>query len=75
MGQDVIIMPPSTLPYTNTSLHLHFLTLALTRRGAHGHVVGSRPWAWAENNIEELMANIVGRRKILFGIFEKCWSL
>lgn len=32
------------------------------KMGAHGHVVGSRPWAWAENNIEELMANVVGAR-------------
>lgn len=23
---------------------------------------GSRPWAWAENNIEEMMAKIVGKR-------------
>ncbi|XP_031414692.1 kynureninase isoform X2 [Clupea harengus] len=28
--------------------------------GVHGHTVGSRPWAWAENNIEQLMANVVG---------------
>lgn len=31
-------------------------------RGVHGHTEGSRPWAWAENNIEELMANVVGKR-------------
>lgn len=30
-------------------------------RGVHGHTEGSRPWAWAENNIEELMANVVGK--------------
>lgn len=29
-------------------------------RGVHGHVLGPRPWAWAENTIEELMANVVG---------------
>ncbi|XP_031153664.1 kynureninase isoform X2 [Sander lucioperca] len=28
----------------------------------HGHTEGSRPWAWAENNIEELMANVVGAK-------------
>ncbi|XP_007568731.1 kynureninase isoform X1 [Poecilia formosa] len=28
----------------------------------HGHTVGSRPWAWAENNIEDSMANIVGAK-------------
>ncbi|XP_042372918.1 kynureninase-like, partial [Plectropomus leopardus] len=29
------------------------------KMGVHGHTEGSRPWAWAENNIEELMANVV----------------
>ncbi|KAM4601830.1 kynureninase [Polymixia lowei] len=28
----------------------------------HGHLEGSRPWAWAENNIEQLMANVVGAK-------------
>ncbi|MEQ2249508.1 hypothetical protein ILYODFUR_030005, partial [Ilyodon furcidens] len=32
------------------------------KTGVHGHTVGSRPWAWAENNIEDLMANIVGAK-------------
>ncbi|XP_045073304.1 kynureninase-like [Coregonus clupeaformis] len=32
------------------------------KTGVHGHVQGSRPWAWAENNIEELMANVVGAK-------------
>ncbi|CDQ73395.1 unnamed protein product [Oncorhynchus mykiss] len=32
------------------------------KMGVHGHVQGSRPWAWAENNIEELMANVVGAK-------------
>ncbi|XP_044201315.1 kynureninase [Thunnus albacares] len=32
------------------------------KTGVHGHTEGSRPWAWAENNIEELMANIVGAK-------------
>ncbi|XP_035006057.1 kynureninase isoform X2 [Hippoglossus stenolepis] len=32
------------------------------KMGAHGHTEGSRPWAWAENNIEELMANVVGAK-------------
>ncbi|XP_037552614.1 kynureninase [Nematolebias whitei] len=30
------------------------------RMGVHGHTEGSRPWAWAENTIEKLMANLVG---------------
>uniref|UniRef100_UPI0037E7A3BE kynureninase n=1 Tax=Semicossyphus pulcher TaxID=241346 RepID=UPI0037E7A3BE len=32
------------------------------KSGVHGHLGGSRPWAWAENNIEELMANVVGAK-------------
>ncbi|XP_071752304.2 kynureninase isoform X1 [Centroberyx gerrardi] len=32
------------------------------KTGVHGHIQGSRPWAWAENNIEELMANVVGAK-------------
>ncbi|XP_008298563.1 kynureninase [Stegastes partitus] len=32
------------------------------KMGCHGHTLGSRPWAWAENNIEELMANVVGAK-------------
>ncbi|KAL4618006.1 kynureninase isoform X1 [Arapaima gigas] len=32
------------------------------KMGVHGHIKGSRPWAWAENNIEGLMANIVGAK-------------
>ncbi|XP_076159536.1 kynureninase [Alosa pseudoharengus] len=31
--------------------------------GVHGHTEGSRPWAWAENNIEQLMANVVGAKR------------
>ncbi|KAM7375466.1 hypothetical protein PAMA_014534 [Pampus argenteus] len=27
------------------------------KTGVHGHTEGSRPWAWAENNIEGLMAD------------------
>ncbi|XP_062303426.1 kynureninase [Osmerus eperlanus] len=32
------------------------------KTGVHGHVQGGRPWAWAENNIEELMATVVGAK-------------
>ncbi|KAF7647993.1 hypothetical protein LDENG_00163660 [Lucifuga dentata] len=32
------------------------------KTGCHGHEKGSRPWAWAENHIEELMANVVGAK-------------
>uniref|UniRef100_A0A8C1V735 Kynureninase n=1 Tax=Cyprinus carpio TaxID=7962 RepID=A0A8C1V735_CYPCA len=30
--------------------------------GVHGHLKGSRPWAWAEDTLEELMAKIVGAK-------------
>lgn len=33
------------------------------KTGVHGHKEGSRPWAWAENDIEQLMANIVGAKQ------------
>uniref|UniRef100_A0AAQ6A1B8 Kynureninase n=1 Tax=Amphiprion ocellaris TaxID=80972 RepID=A0AAQ6A1B8_AMPOC len=32
------------------------------KMGVHGHTLGSRPWAWAEDNIEGLMANVVGAK-------------
>ncbi|KAJ8003650.1 hypothetical protein DPEC_G00150530 [Dallia pectoralis] len=32
------------------------------KMGVYGHVHGSRPWGWAENTIEELMARIVGAK-------------
>ncbi|KAF3688383.1 Kynureninase [Channa argus] len=32
------------------------------KMGVHGHTEGFRPWAWAENNIEELMAKVVGAK-------------
>ncbi|XP_069578702.1 kynureninase [Brachyistius frenatus] len=32
------------------------------KTGVHGHTEGSRPWAWAENNIEDLMAQVVGAK-------------
>ncbi|KAJ8351574.1 hypothetical protein SKAU_G00230500 [Synaphobranchus kaupii] len=32
------------------------------KMGIHGHRAGKRPWAYAENNIEDLMANVVGAK-------------
>ncbi|KAM8904993.1 kynureninase isoform 1-T1 [Spinachia spinachia] len=32
------------------------------KSGVHGHTRGSRPWAWAENNLEGLMADLVGAK-------------
>ncbi|KAM7375480.1 hypothetical protein PAMA_014544 [Pampus argenteus] len=34
------------------------------KTGVHGHTEGSRPWAWAENNIEGLMADVVAKRHL-----------
>ncbi|CAL1598519.1 unnamed protein product [Knipowitschia caucasica] len=31
--------------------------------GVHGHTDGARPWAWAENNIEQMMADLVGAKR------------
>ncbi|KAM6945368.1 kynureninase [Aplochiton taeniatus] len=33
------------------------------KTGVHGHVQGCRPWAWAEDTIEGLMAKIVGAKE------------
>ncbi|XP_061664027.1 kynureninase isoform X2 [Syngnathoides biaculeatus] len=33
------------------------------KMGAHGHIEGSRPWAWAENHLEKLMGKIVGAKE------------
>ncbi|XP_073688083.1 kynureninase-like [Garra rufa] len=32
------------------------------KTGVHGHMKGSRPWVWAEDNLEEPMAKIVGAK-------------
>lgn len=32
------------------------------KMGSHGHLEGSRPWVWAEENLEDLMAKIVGAK-------------
>ncbi|XP_017287269.1 kynureninase [Kryptolebias marmoratus] len=32
------------------------------RKGVHSHTEGARPWAWAENTIEGLMADVVGAK-------------
>ncbi|XP_033836902.1 kynureninase [Periophthalmus magnuspinnatus] len=33
------------------------------KTGVHGHTDGSRPWAWAENNLEQMMADVVGAKR------------
>nr|XP_040043526.1 kynureninase [Gasterosteus aculeatus aculeatus]XP_040043529.1 kynureninase [Gasterosteus aculeatus aculeatus] len=32
------------------------------KTGVHGHMAGARPWAWAENTLEGLMADVVGAK-------------
>lgn len=44
----------------NGEKHSNFVWWSLFVRGVHGHMQGSRPWAWAENNLEVLMARVVG---------------
>uniref|UniRef100_A0A8C8HDC8 Kynureninase n=1 Tax=Oncorhynchus tshawytscha TaxID=74940 RepID=A0A8C8HDC8_ONCTS len=54
-------LPPSDLTLVDgTKECIYFVGNSLG--GVHGHVQGSRPWAWAENNIEGLMANVVGAK-------------
>ncbi|XP_076016210.1 kynureninase [Genypterus blacodes] len=33
------------------------------KTGVYGHTEGDRPWGWAENNIEGLMAKVVGAKR------------
>ncbi|XP_029942144.1 kynureninase [Salarias fasciatus] len=54
VGNSLGLQPRNTQRYLQEELD------KWAKTGVHGHTEGSRPWAWAENNIEELMANIVG---------------
>lgn len=66
--------PKRTCPLLNSSfinmrwVFSYSVWHQLCCRGVHGHTGGSRPWAWAENNIEELMANVVGKRRCTLNI-------
>ena len=70
--------PKRTCPLLNSSfinmrrVFSYSVRYQLCCRGVHGHTGGSRPWAWAENNIEELMANVVGKRRRTLNI--SCFS-
>lgn len=61
---------PKCMLYVKKNLQKVFNTRQMLQsksnfhRGAHGHTEGSRPWAWAENKIEELMAHVVGKRHL-----------
>ncbi|KAM4710995.1 kynureninase isoform 2-T5 [Anableps anableps] len=55
-GNSLGLQPKNTQKYLEEELN-NWAKIAI-----HGHTVGSRPWAWAENNIEKFMANIVGAK-------------
>lgn len=67
MGKNVSRLSLSFTLILHSECRLHYtgpsqiiFALIFVFRGVHGHTEGSRPWAWAENNLEGLMANVVG---------------
>ncbi|XP_062270749.1 kynureninase [Scomber scombrus] len=56
VGNSLGLQPKRTKKYLEEELE------KWAKTGVHGHIEGSRPWAWAENNLEELMANVVGAK-------------
>nr|XP_019957823.1 PREDICTED: kynureninase [Paralichthys olivaceus]XP_019957824.1 PREDICTED: kynureninase [Paralichthys olivaceus] len=56
VGNSLGLQPKMTRKYLEEELD------KWAKMGAHGHTEGSRPWAWAENNIEAVMAHIVGAK-------------
>ncbi|KAG9349146.1 hypothetical protein JZ751_029468, partial [Albula glossodonta] len=56
VGNSLGLQPKSAKKYIDEELD------KWAKTGVHGHTEGARPWAWAENNIEDLMANIVGAK-------------
>ncbi|XP_056157319.1 kynureninase [Lampris incognitus] len=55
-GNSLGLLPKMTKKYLDEELE------KWAKTGVHGHLQGSRPWAWAENNIEEMMAKVVGAK-------------
>uniref|UniRef100_A0A8C7XY74 Kynureninase n=1 Tax=Oryzias sinensis TaxID=183150 RepID=A0A8C7XY74_9TELE len=55
-GNSLGLQPKMTRKYLEEELD------KWARTGVHGHTDGSRPWAWAENNLEDLMAKVVGAK-------------
>ncbi|XP_016120457.1 kynureninase-like [Sinocyclocheilus grahami] len=55
-GNSLGLQPKNTKKYIEEELE-KWATI-----GVHGHLKGSRPWAWAEETLEELMAKIVGAK-------------
>ncbi|XP_076871823.1 kynureninase [Brachyhypopomus gauderio] len=54
VGNSLGLQPKNARKYIDEELE------KWAKTGIHGHEMGSRPWAWAENNLEVLMANVVG---------------
>lgn len=55
-GNSLGLQPKNTKKYIDEELE------KWAKIGVHGHLKGSRPWAWAEETLEELMAKIVGAK-------------
>ncbi|XP_051568132.1 kynureninase-like isoform X2 [Myxocyprinus asiaticus] len=56
VGNSLGLQPKSAKKYIDEELE------KWAKMGIHGHTEGSRPWAWAEENLEEQMANVVGAK-------------
>ncbi|XP_060888669.1 kynureninase [Labrus mixtus] len=54
VGNSLGLQPKRARTYLEEELEMW------AKAGVHGHTVGSRPWAWAENKIEDMMAEVVG---------------
>ncbi|KAI7807340.1 kynureninase isoform X1 [Triplophysa rosa] len=57
VGNSLGLQPKSAKKYIDEELE------KWAKTGVHGHTDGSRPWAWAENDLEGLMANVVGAKQ------------
>ncbi|XP_062852972.1 kynureninase [Trichomycterus rosablanca] len=56
VGNSLGLQPKNVKKYLDEELE------KWAKTGAHGHLMGLRPWAWAENNLEDVMAKVVGAK-------------
>ncbi|XP_051997364.1 kynureninase [Xyrauchen texanus] len=56
VGNSLGLQPKSAKKYIDEELE------KWAKTGIHGHTEGSRPWAWAEENLESQMAMVVGAK-------------
>ncbi|XP_061089388.1 kynureninase isoform X2 [Conger conger] len=56
VGNSLGLQPKSARKYIDEELD------KWAKTGIHGHMEGGRPWAYAENTLEDLMANVVGAK-------------